>query len=623
MKKIILIAMALLAMVGNSYAAQKPAAEQLKKVALTSHTSSKQAIKASSSALTMSNVVTAICDQRLNPVSYYVVLSDNNDATFDSKTGAVNINTGYVLCLDLYSIATSPVSLPAGLYSPQGLDAGTGNYTYDSEYTYLIYYQNGKEVSSALLDGAITITTDGDGVYEISCNITANGASREIKYKGRIPFTTVGEVESVYPQIKHDIEVDMIGGIAFYQGITDYSNNGVTYIDLFSTEYDENGVLLKDGFALNMMVAHKRVITKDKFQLFPGTYTNAYSLDRFTWYPCREINYSFGGSVITTQFGSYIRELKSNTSDRYTYGYLASGEFVFEEVGDGIYKGHLDAVTNLGFKVKVNFQGPITLNTDNAQVGSSPLSWLEDDVQLDFSKLDKGRVFHRNIMGGCRDLTVDLGSPSGRDEAINYGGDLLRLEFLCPQTDVTLQPGVYTVVPRRWNDNELAAGGKYEPMSLNQYRWGNNGDMDGTRYCHFENDRYCVYDLWGPVMEGQVKVETTDHINYYMDIDLVDDAGFKITGIWDGPLELQYNPDDIDLSGIVGAVETIADENLQVVVEPGAILVLNAGNAPVELYNITGVLVARGTADKTLSTEALASGIYILKVNNRSIKVAF
>lgn len=574
-------------------------------------------LAAAAKALEIPYLVAANCDESVNPANYYIVLSDQSDATYDKNTGSVSISTGYLLCLDLYNNLTSPLALPAGIYVPGGDLNGTGPGTYNPDYTYLLYYQNGTETGALSLDGAITVTAD-NGEYDITCTVKQGASSRDLHFSGRLPIVSTGVKESEYAQIKHDVEVDMKGGIAFYQGLTEYSNNGVTYINLYSTDFDENGALLKDGFNLAMMVAHKRVITKNKFQLFPGTYTNAYTLDRFTWYPCREINYSFGGSIITTQFGSYIRELKSNTADRYTYGYLATGTFEFEEVGDGIYKGYLDAVTDLGYKVKVNFEGPIALNTDNANVGSTPLSWLEDDVQLDFSKLEKGRVYHRGLMGGCRDLTVDLGSPSGKDEAINYGGDLLRLEFLAPVNDVVLQPGVYTVVPRRWNDYELAAGGTYEPMSLNQHRFGGNSgyDMDGTRYCHFEEGRYCVYDLWGPVFEGQVRVETEDYVNYYMEIELVDDAGFEITGEWDGPLELQY-----DLEALKAGVEMIDADEFQVVVEPGQILVLNCGNSPVELFSTTGALVARGNAATALDTSGIASGVYILKVNNHSVKV--
>ncbi|MCM1110815.1 MAG: hypothetical protein NC336_06380 [Clostridium sp.] len=620
MNKLLLTAVAAAAMTFNV-----SAADLVKVPAKVAPQPQATAVQAPVAPLNLTNLVTAIYDGSQNLAEYYVIVSSSSDVKYDQKTGSIDIDNGYMMYIDLYNSITNPPQIPAGVYSPKTEAQGLTAYSFDADYTFLGYYQNGKVVSEAYVDGNVNVVVDEDGNCDISMNvITEDGGKRQVNFIGRVPLTVIGEKESEYPQMKHDVEVNLNkGGIAFYQGVTDYSNNGVTYINLYNVDFDERGAMLADGYNLAMMVAHKRVVSKDKFQLFPGTYTSAYSLERFTWYPCREITYSLDGSVVTTQFGSFIRELNSNSTDRYTYGYLASGEFVLEENGDGTYSGWLDAVTDLGYTVRVNFEGAISLNTDNAEVPAAPLSELQDDVELDFSKLEKGRVFHRGIMGGCRDLTVDLGSPAGRDESINYGGDLLRLEFLAPQSHSVLQPGVYTVVPRRWNDNELAAGGKYEPMSLNQHRFGGSsgGDLDGTRYCHFKEGSYCVYDLWGPVFGGQVRVQTVDYIDYHMDIELEDDAGFQITGTWDGPLELQYDA-KVLAEQIAAGVRAVDADGIQVVVEPGSILVLNAGNAPVELFSATGALVARTTADLVIPTDALAHGVYILKVNNQTVKVA-
>lgn len=370
------------------------------------------------------------------------------------------------------------------------------------------------------------------------------------------------------------------------------------------------------GFNLSMMVAHKRFTKRDSYQICPGTYTNAKNLARDTWYPCREIDYM----GITMPFGSYIRELKIVNGERsYTYAYLKTGEFTIEDNGDGTYKGTLDAVTTLGYTVKLTWSGAIALNTENASFQAT-ISDLTDDVVLDFSKLEKGRIYHSGLKGGCRTFIVDLGSPSGKDEAINDGGDLLRMEFLADANDHLLKPGLYTVVPRRWNSDELRAGGTYEPMSLNKGYFGEHGDQIGTRYAHFRSGSYCVYDMVGPAEEGSVRVSTSDYQNYQFEIDLADDAGFKITGYWDKPIEYNYSPDavlaELGIEG-VGGDDTV----IRVVQEGSNLLVLNAGNSPVEIFAIDGRLVRAATADALIPVDGLSEGIYVVKVKNATLKI--
>ena len=128
-----------------------------------------------------------------------------------------------------------------------------------------------------------------------------------------------------------------------------------------------------------------------------------------------------------------------------------------------------------------------------------------------------------------------------------------------------------------------------------------------------------MYDLAGPIDDGQVKVTTTDYQNYNIEIALVDDAGFEIRGTWDGPVQLMYNYDDL-----VAGIESVgADHNgIQAVVEGRDIVVLNAGNAPVALYNTLGSLMLSTTADTPINASAFPAGVYILKVSNTTFKIA-
>lgn len=568
--------------------------------------------------MTMINMVEGLYDETVAIPNYYVVLSTNKDARYDKNSGNVKIDNGYLLCLDLFSHSSNPIALPTGVYMPGGQENGVGAFTFNPEYSYLLYYENGKEVASATCTVPVTVKCDDNGIYTLTTEIISGENTIEVNYTGRIPLENVNAKPSAYTHFKHDIDITMRGGVAFYQGITDYSRNGVTCINLYSRSYDENtGAMTANGYNLSMMVAHKRYVRKEDFAIVPGTYEVAFNMARYTWYPCREIEYTYNNQAFSFPFGSYIRQLDESTAERYTYGYLASGTFVIEEVGDGVYKGTLDAKTNLGYSVKVKFEGKISLNTDNAEFPTT-LSTLTDDVDLDFSKIETGRIWHRGMMGGCRNLTVDLGSPAGRDEGINYGGDLMRMEFLCPERDALLKPGVYTVVERRWNEYELRAGGTYDPMSLNKFHFDTKGGLDGTVYQHFKNGSYCVVDDFGPAEEGTVRVSTDDFKNYRFDINIIDDAGFEIRGSYDGPIEYMY-----DHQALATATDYIElDTNIRVALDGGRLTVLNAGNAPFTLFDLNGRAVLKAIATDSPSVAHLAKGIYILKINDTTCKIA-
>ena len=111
-------------------------------------------------------------------------------------------------------------------------------------------------------------------------------------------------------------------------------------------------------------------------------------------------------------------------------------------------------------------------------------------------------------------------------------------------------------------------------------------------------------------------------MNYSFDIDLYDDAEFKITGVWDNkPIEYMYDRQALEdeLSGISSVA---ADNNaVQAIVNGREIIVLNAGAAPVSLYDLNGRVVMSGTAAEVLDASACMAGVYVLTVDNKAIKV--
>lgn len=553
--------------------------------------------------------------------NYFIQLSDDESAKYDPRTAKITITTGYVLQLDLYNTPTSPAHVLPGTYTPKAPNADVTAGTYDADYSELSYYVDGKLKGAATrLTAPVSITTDGNGIYTITTTATdpAGSGELELTFTGRLPLIGTNDKPSAFTQLRKDLDVTLDkGGIAFYQGTSDLSNNGVTYINLYSGNFNDGGGMTTDGINLAMMVAHKRFAKKSLFTIVPGTYQAATSLARETWYPCREIEYTFGTDVVSMPFGSFIRERKNG---EYVYGYLKSGTFEIDIDDNNNVTGTLDAYTDLGYHVTATFSGPMAFNTDNASFKTGN-SNLIDDVDLDFSKLEKGYISHEGLKGGCRTFVVDLGSWN--DEVIARGGDQMRLEFLAPTNTAVLTPGLYTVVPIRWNSYELEAGGQYEPMSLNKGYFNGSGLQIGTRYAHNEEGRYWVWDFVAPAEEGTVKVETDDYVNYHFEINLVDDIGYEIRGTWDKPLQYLYDREALEqeMAGVT-LVSSDSESAISVAVEGRRIIVMNGSDSPIVLYDINGRTVATGNAAEALDASHLASGIYLLSINNQSFKIA-
>lgn len=576
--------------------------------------------------IVMTHAVVQLYDNSFQLPNYYLILSTSPDASYDSKTGKLSVPDGqYALTLDLYNNASTPPTLPAGSYVPQSINVPAAPFTFDPEFSFLDFYSKGAAENSIFIKDPIQISKDDAGIYTIKTSVKNPNNENDyvnIVYRGRINLRGANDKPTVYEQINEDINASLKnGGIAYYQGVTQLSNNGVSILDIFSNDFDkETGAMLEPGWDLRMMIAHKRFVKRDAYAVVPGTYTGTTDLARDTWYPCRELEYNMGNETITLPFGSFIRKMKIVNGEKYyTYAYLKSGTFTIEEGENGKFYGKLDAVTDLGFQVSLSWEGTFILNTDNAQFETT-VSNLTDDVDLDFSKITTGRIYHKGLTGGCRAFKIDLGDPAGRDEGVNYGGDLLRMEFLSPPDHSVVKPGLYTVVPQRWNDYELRGGGKYEPFSLNKGYFSDSGSMDGTRYVHCKEGSYIVYDIHAPINEGTVKVDTEDYINYRFEIKLLDDAGFEIRGLYQGPVEYHYDRNAIE-SEINAEVNTLSTGNIGVISTPEGLIILNAGNRKVELYNLAGTKVAVGSADRPLPTSILPKGVYILRIANFSSKI--
>lgn len=557
-------------------------------------------------------------DKSYDIPNYYIVLSDSESARYDQKTGNVKLDEGYLVALDLYNLPSEPLALQPGTYA---LSDAMTEFTVNPDASEVKYYTAGK-AKAAAIESPVVVSVDNSGIYTVTASAVdpVSQQTVDLKYVGRLPIVNVNEKPASFPMLKKDLldlNLDK-GGIAYYYGVTDYSNNGVTYLNLYSEKFDQTtGGLIGDGINLVMMIAHKRM-NKTTYCIEEGTYVDAKTFDRNTWYPCREIEYTMGSEYISAPFGSFIR-VRENGGE-YVYGYLKTGTLTvtFDPTSQQL-TGHLDAYTDYGYHVTADLSGKILYDFSNAYIPSA-VSNLVDDVDLDLDYLEKGRMWHIGEKAGCRTFTLDLGSPAGKDSDPGVAADLMRIEFFVPKNEAVVKPGLYTVVPTRWNENELHAGGTYEPMSIGQ---GWSYVDGGSSYRHFQEGLTYVYDLFAPVESGTVRVETQDYSNYTFEINLFDDAGFEIRGLWENkPVELMYDRQALEdeLSGIE-SVSDDADDAISAVVNGRRIIVINGGDAVASLYDMNGRVVMSGDAAFGLDASGLASGVYVLAVKDKAFKV--
>ncbi len=537
---------------------------------------------------------------------YYIILTDNEDATWTKEDGT-KMSNGYALSLDLYAPAGAPITLADGTYTSS---SENGSMTYDPDYSYLTYYdESGASGAEYELTGDVVVKQTQAGIY----SITATVAGQEMTFTGSVAFTDGTIAPSVYNQIRRDLDLTMNGALAFYDGNLYESNTGAMYINLYDHGFnDQTGGMTEDGCSLALMVFGKLFADSKSATLDPGTYTMNRNFNRHSWYPGLEADYA-GTTVV---LGSYAKERNpSKYSDGYGYSYLAEGTIIIEDLGGGVFKITVDAVTTLGNAVKATFEGTVPVIDQAVSQGGSSISTLEDDVQLDLSPIPVCRIFNSGVVNDCQCYIVDIGSPAGRDDITE--GDIMRMEFVLPAGTQHLQEGTYTVMDEKYDTY-------YEPYKLTRGRWVSVGnstgtDLSGTRYMHFAEGRYLIMDHHAPAASGTIGVRKNADDTWTFDIAVQCDAQFHIDGSWTGPMEYMYNPelgsgiDDVLADGEAPEVEWIDANTLSV---RGA----DAGDA-ITVYDMRGVDMGCRVSAGCVDVKNLSSGIYVLKVNQRTIKI--
>lgn len=558
---------------------------------------------------------------------YYTILSDTETASYNANTGSVAAKDGWIITLDFAADYSPTMTLPAGTYKsiedPYPEDPAP--FTVVEDYSLAYYFNSeGEMTAEAMITGNVEVTEE-NGIYTISATaIGSDGTIYDISFSGRLPFTDPTQKTTQFQQIREDrLDIQLKGGMAFYYGHFHNTRGGTMMIQLYTGNYDNESGLQGDASTMICLDILQRYFPdKDNITIDPGTYKIAPMATLQRNEACAAVETDYMGTTIAV--GTYIRDRDSNkietAGSAFAYGYLASGDIVIEQTDNGYHIYLQNGVTDLGYKVTFDYEGPVgpVLDYSADEVGIAN-STITDDVDLSLDDLPRARSFYTGIINNCNVFILDIGSRSGRDPERDGGGDIIRMEFANEPGTAVVQPGSYTMM----TDNHESF---YKPWLISQSRFtsttGGGTDISGTVYMHFIEGRYYIMDDYAFFKEGNIGVQCNNNDSYNnrvysFDIDLIADNGFFVKGQWTGPVELMYDPEALSAIGYVGA-----DGNEAKVYAAGnGIFRIADYIGDVLVYNAAGALCATFHANTDVDLSAMPEGLYILKLGKTTAKV--
>ena len=521
---------------------------------------------------------------------------------------------GWGISIDLYADASAkPYAFPEGTYTaytPESDDEALPAMTFDARYTYARYYpQAGSDFLGYALTSNIEVEKSGDD-YTIKTSTTRNGQAYDLTFKGKITFTSTVTESGSLPAIGKDIVVDQFtGGAAFYQGNLFQGNTGNMEINLYTTTFDaETGATTAPGYVVKLSLFNTLFGDSKAARVKAGTYTPSFKFTKNTFLPGTDVNY-MGISMI---LGSYAQE--RDESGNLRYARITDGTCVVEENEDGTYTVNVDMLTADGYTVKGTYTGTFPVTDQSSDTPKSHLSTLQEDHELDLAQITKARCWKlANIEGDNHSpwgqYVVDIGSRSGLDqEVIDNGGDIFRMHFIGDASGSAMVPeGTYEVMEDHWEQN-------YQSMRLVPgYMW--DGEYTSTFYLHFIPGRYLVMDGYAPAAEGNISAKHNADDTYTFVVDVIDDAGFRITGKWTGPVEIQG-----DTQGIAEAASGAAPEFTFL---GNHTVVLGTPATRISVYAANGTLVRTVNGTNQVSLAGMPHGVYFVKAQGKqAVKVA-
>lgn len=488
-----------------------------------------------------------------NLAEFYLVMSSVS-GDYNSSTGEFYAPDGKILFLSLYAAPNAGAGIPLGTYKKGD---GTEPFTYNAQDTYIqVCDENSQGIDWIDIEEDIVVTQPTNGQYIIETKANVDGKVKTVRYRGSISFNNTEQTTDLYHQIVHNVETTFTGAKGWYYGNLYDSNTGNMELRLYDCQFDpEDGAMMGDGYAIKLSLFGPLFTNSAEAEVAPGHYTVARNFMRNTWFPGMEINYI--GMVVP--FGTYLQEHRDDPDfgdNGYGWAYITNGTIDIEDIGDGKLRITLDLVSKTGYTIKGTYEGEIPVEDVSDDDRGAVVSTLTQDLELSLDYIPMAHAFNKGVQYDTRAISVDIGFDGSPDPNLcdqfvedefftnSYGADVLRMEFLVKPEEGYLPDGVYQVMEQNYSN--FYAPGRMRKGYFEQ------GGITGTRWVHFAPNRYYIMDGHAPADLGSVSVERSGDTDkegneiYTFIINLIDDAGFNITGAWRGPLELRYDPSEIN-----------------------------------------------------------------------------
>ena len=491
----------------------------------------------------------------------------------------------------------SSIVIPTGRYILG--DTKAGSLSINPESSYVVRLEGHTQSRYAIRSGAINVVRTPDGGYDIVSEdmiITKDGKEYPVNYSfyGDLRIEDFADVAPALVTVKDDIidmpYTDIVG--LYYGNLYGYGTANYV-LTLYTKDFSESTVD-KPGMLLTINLFDELISGDELPMLTPGKYKvkGTFDASEFSILYGLTASSSTGGSYA---FGSYIYQIDAVGGE--IIDYITSGSMDVKLEGQNDYTFEYEFKTQSGRMLKGMWIGPVefsNLATDDDRV---VLSTLEDDVECDMSKIEKGSLRHvetlkttemipRDITEAWqltlqpRDFTAEEKKLPWEERIEVYcpDGDAMTIEFMLPlgsDGNIAPQMGkeyVYTIQPDLSisdYDYQLVTSkmGRpyddiYNPENADMYYFMKGYDFCNSRrgftwdggyrgiwYFHYLEKHWLNMDEHAPAVRGAVKVKRLTDIKteggrkvvtYSLEWNLIDDsdAANRITGSWTGPVTI-------------------------------------------------------------------------------------
>ena len=469
-------------------------------------------------------------------------LAGNYEFTFGNTT-ELGWDGDIQVFIDFYNVEDSdplnPV-LPNGVYEP---NSDFSAFSYDPTSSYVDIVADGEVITSPIL-GTVTVTRTA-ATYTVTVEGTLmllDNMEFSARYTGSIQFVQGGT--SAYEFFEEDITIDMDEAQMRYWGSWFFPFCDEVGVEMFDGTFDNNGTLQK-GYYLHLsriFMPKYHDYNEASVPLAEGHYdvvyealSDMYCLPYF--FDAGRIQEYFGDSYFT---GTYLQYVENGQVKK--IGLVTEGSF------DVVHNGadhniSMNFVADNGVKITLTFSGKlnsVNYNDNDETMPERPWTTLDGDHEYNFPAETQGYAFCLGeYMKPGFDNWMLMIYASNAEYPDGYG-DMFTTEFLVETGGSRTSPptGTYNVSLDVADHTMFTGVVSYAGAIL--FTWYGDVTPDFEGYS----------TETAPITEGTVTVEDAGNGNYHFVFDLVDDAGYKITGEWTGKVTADDISDQVSGSAL-------------------------------------------------------------------------